>query len=150
MSSQRQPVPGVTVRLTSPALLGERVVTTASNGDYVTVGIPPGEYVIEFSKPGMSTVTRTATVDLSGTTRMDADLDVVAIEALTIRGDLPTPIATAQLGANYKAADFDKLPVGRTLAAIAVQTPGVASAFGPRGSEAIARAPRAMCSSRTT
>jgi hypothetical protein len=125
VSSQRQPVPGVTVRLTSPALQGERVVTTGSNGDYVALGLPPGEYVIQFSKPGMSTVTRTATVDLSGTTRMDANLDVVAIEALTIRGDLPTPIATAQLGANYKAADLDKLPVARTLAAIAVQTPGV-------------------------
>jgi hypothetical protein len=71
----------------------------------------------------MSTVTRTATVELSGTTRMDADLDVVAIEALTIRGDLPTPIATAQLGANYKAEDLDKLPVGRTLAAIARRRP---------------------------
>ena len=125
VSSQRQPVPGVTVTLTSPALQGERVVTTGSNGDYVAPGLPPGEYVVQYSKPGMSTVTRAATVDLSGTTRMDADLDVVAIEALTVRGDLPTPIATAQLGANYKAADLDRLPVGRTLAAIAVQAPGV-------------------------
>ena len=125
VSSQGHPVPGVTVRLTSPALQGERVVTTGPNGDYVAIGLPPGEYVIQFSKPGMSTVTRTATVELSGTTRMDVNLDVVAIEALTVRGDLPTPIATAQLGANYKAADLDKLPVGRTLAAIAVQTPGV-------------------------
>ena len=125
VSSQRQPVPGVTVTLTSPALQGERVVTTGSNGDYVAPGLPPGEYVIQFSKTGMSTVTHTATVDLSGTTRMDADLDVVAIEALTVRADLPTPIATAQLGANFKAADLDRLPVGRTLAAIAVQAPGV-------------------------
>ena len=96
VSSQRQPVPGVAVRLMSPALQGERVVTTGPNGDYVALGLPPGEYVIQFSKPGMSTLTRTATVDLSGTTRMDADMDVVAIEALTIRGDLPTPIATAR------------------------------------------------------
>ncbi len=126
VSSQRQPVPGVTVRLTSPALQGERVVTTGSNGDYVAFGLPPGEYVIQFSKPGMSTVRHTATVALSGTTRMDADVDVVAIEAFTIRGDLPSPIATAQLGANYKTEDLDKLPVGRTLAAIAALAPGVA------------------------
>lgn len=123
--SEDQPIPGVTVTLTSPALQGTRVVTTGANGGYIARGLPPGEYVMEFALQGMATVRRTLTVDLSGTTRMDANLEITVQEAVTVRGELPSPIATTQLGANYKAEDLDKLPVGRTLAAIAAQAPGL-------------------------
>lgn len=126
VKSQGQGIPGVTVTLTSPALQGERVVTTGTNGDYVARGLTPGVYSVEFSLQGMTTVQRTATVDLGGTSKVDADLEVVTTqETIAVTGQLPTPIATTQVGANYKSEDIDKLPVGRTLAAIAAQAPGL-------------------------
>jgi hypothetical protein len=126
VKSQGQGLPDVAVKFTSPALQGERVFTTGSNGDYVARGLPPGSYNVEFSLQGMATVRKTATVDLSGTTRLDADMEITtAQEAIRVTGELPTPIATTQLGANYKSEDIDKLPIGRTLAAIAAQAPGL-------------------------
>jgi hypothetical protein len=80
VKSQGQGLPDVAVKFTSPALQGERVFTTGSNGDYVARGLPPGSYNVEFSLQGMATVRKTATVDLSGTTRLDADMEITTAQ----------------------------------------------------------------------
>src|SRR4030095_6428280 len=42
LSSDKQPLPGVTVSVKSPALLGVRTAVTDTNGGYIFKGLPSG------------------------------------------------------------------------------------------------------------
>ncbi len=119
-------LPGVTVTGTSPSMLGERTAFTGSNGDYVLRGLPPGNYKVVFELEGMTTVERTATIEIGRTSRSDAKLDISAVEeTIVVRGENPTALETTSVGANYDAELIDSLPTPRTLFGIAQLAPGL-------------------------
>src|SRR5690606_21592902 len=49
-------MPGVTVTLTSPSLMGARTAVTDTNGQYRFTAVPPGTYAVLFELPGFATV----------------------------------------------------------------------------------------------
>ena len=51
-------LPGVTVTVTSANLLGERVLVTSENGDYIVPLLPPGDYTITFELARISVAAR--------------------------------------------------------------------------------------------
>ncbi|MCA1581850.1 MAG: TonB-dependent receptor [Acidobacteria bacterium] len=125
-TSQGDPLPGVTITLTSPALQGQRTAVTAVNGDYIARGLPPGDYKATFSMPGMTAVERDLPVTLAGTTKLDVAMELSKFsESVRVTGEAISPIATTQLGANYRNEEINKLPVGRNLNNIAANTPGI-------------------------
>ncbi|MEZ5319025.1 MAG: carboxypeptidase-like regulatory domain-containing protein, partial [Vicinamibacterales bacterium] len=78
-------LPGVTVEARSDVLPGPRVTVTGSNGDYRLAALPPGTYTITFTLSGMQSVTRTARVQLSVDTALDATLGVQGVtETVTV------------------------------------------------------------------
>src|SRR6266540_5719849 len=124
-SGQGDPLPGVTVTISSPALQGQRVVTTAVNGDYIARGLPPGDYKVSFTMTGMAAVERNIPVTLAGAAKLDVTMEVSKqTESIRVTGEA-APITSTQLGANYRAEEVNKLPVTRTLAGIAANTPGI-------------------------
>src|SRR5687768_5654496 len=50
------PLPGVTVTVSSPALQGTRLAVTDVNGNYNIGALPPGEYTVRFEMESMQTV----------------------------------------------------------------------------------------------
>jgi hypothetical protein len=70
------PLPGVTVTISSPALLGVRTTVSGPNGDYSFPGLPPGQYSVRFELQGLQTLTKRAELRLAETARADADLRV--------------------------------------------------------------------------
>jgi hypothetical protein len=122
------PVPGVLVTISSPALQGKRSVATGANGDFLFRQLPPGSYTISYTLSGMKTVQRTFDLRLSDTSRQDAALEVAtAAAAVTVSG---TSIAAedakvAVHGATFQGQDVQNLPVARNLAAIAANSPGL-------------------------
>src|SRR4029077_6967735 len=46
VTSGSEPLPGVTVTVTSPALQGTRSAVTSANGDYLFPSLPAGEYAV--------------------------------------------------------------------------------------------------------
>lgn len=119
-------LPGVTVSAKSPALLGERSVVTDASGAYILRGLPPGRYTLTFTLAGFANLEKRADVALGATASVDAAMKVAALEeAVTVEAVAPSVLATTQVGANYRAADIDKLATGRTLAAIAELAPGL-------------------------
>src|SRR5437870_9562292 len=68
------PLPGVTVTVKSPALMGERVAVTTTTGDYNIPGLPPGDYTISIGLEGMQSVTKKMTLALGLPSRLDAKL----------------------------------------------------------------------------
>jgi len=126
-SNDGQALPGVTVTVTSPALIGERMTTTGVNGDYIFRGLPPGQYTVMFTLEGMQSVERTATLPLGGTARSDATMEVAAAEeTIVVTGEAPSALETTTVGANFEAETIEVLPAPvRTPQAIADLSGGV-------------------------
>ena len=125
-SSDGAPLPGVTVTITSPSLIGERATVTGVNGDYVFKNVPPGNYTVSFGLEGMKTVERTASLPLGGTARSDASMEVTAAEeTIVVTGEAPSALETTTVGANFGKETIDNLPVNRTPLAIADLAPGL-------------------------
>src|SRR5579859_6783968 len=79
------PLPGVTVTVKSPALMGERTAVSQSSGDYILRGLNPGDYTITFNLEGMQTNTVHRNLALGLTTIVDAKMKVAAVtEAITV------------------------------------------------------------------
>src|SRR5438034_9954119 len=62
-------LPGVTVSVKSPALMGQRSTVTSAGGDCVLKGLPPGAYTITFTLEGMSAQTKKQNLALGLPTR---------------------------------------------------------------------------------
>ena len=119
-------LPGVTVSITSPALQGARTTVTNENGAYTFQAIPPGLYRVQFSLAGLQDVSKSAQVNLVGTTRLDTELKMAAVgEAITVTASQATVLETPQVESNYKQATINRLPMARTPTAAAQLSPGV-------------------------
>lgn len=114
------PLPGVTVTVSSPALMGERTDVTGGNGEYFIRGLTPGSYQVSFSLEGMQTIERQVPLQLGLTGRVDAGLQLVtAAETIVVVGDAPSALETTTVGANITKEQVDSLPVVRTPTGIA-------------------------------
>jgi outer membrane receptor for ferrienterochelin and colicin len=126
-SADGGPLPGVTVSVSSTALQGQRTTISAANGSYTIPLLPPGAYTVSFTMPGMRTVEKTLRISLGQPARADAVLDVVVTATVVaVAESISAPLVTTKIGTNTRVEEqVQKLPMGRTLAAIASYTPGV-------------------------
>ena len=119
-------LPGVTVSITSPALLGTRTTVTGASGDYNFASLPPGRYSVRFELEGMQTMTKPSELRLAETSRVDADLKVSAVaESITVTASSPSVLETPQVSTNLDAKLVEQLPVGRRIQDRVTLAPGV-------------------------
>jgi hypothetical protein len=120
------PLPGVLVVLTSPSLLGSRVVTTADDGQYLVPALPPGDYAIRFEMEGMEPLDWRATLPLAQMTRVDARMTPAAFEAdINVTAASPTLLETPQVSTNFTGEAMELLPTGRGITDAVMLAPGV-------------------------
>ena len=127
------PIAGVTIRLTSPALQGVRVLQTDDKGRFIARLLPPGPYQVQLTKEGLQTVTSSATLLLGATFEPRYTMvptggvvvEVVGANAAVGKTDVSS-------STNYKLDQVDKLPAGRSMESVALLTPGVTSGVGGR------------------
>src|SRR3954454_5543666 len=125
-TTDKAPLPGVTVTITSSNLQGSRTAVTGDNGGYSFPALPPGDYKVKFELSGMAPVTKTQQVKLSETARVDDDLKVSWItEAITVTASVPTVLETPQVASNMTLKEVERLPVARNQVATALLPPGV-------------------------
>ncbi|HVR39566.1 MAG TPA: TonB-dependent receptor, partial [Thermoanaerobaculia bacterium] len=135
------PLPGVTVTVSSPSLIGTRTTVTDSNGNFTIGAIPPGEYTIKFEMESMQTVTRTTRVGLATTARVDAELKLTAVaEAITVTASAPAVLETTEVQTNITSQLVSNLPMNRDLRGTVGLAPGVTST-GPGNAQVISGAP---------
>ena len=84
-------LPGVTVTISGPALMGTRVATTNDQGAYRIAAVPPGDYTVLFTLDGFAPLKRTEIrVDLGFTATLNVQMAVGAVEAnVTVTGASP-------------------------------------------------------------
>src|SRR6266849_7961625 len=129
------PLPGVTITVKSPALMGERVAVTTTTGDYNMPGLPPGDYTITIGLEGMQSVTKKMSLALGLPTRFDAKLKLAGVtEAITVTASSPTVLENTTVGANIRKETVEQLPLLRTPTDVAALSPGVTGDRGGRGS----------------
>ncbi len=122
-------LPGVTVLLTSSAMIGSRSLVTDATGKYRAVFLTPGTYEVTATFSGFRTQKSTVRVEIDGNQVVDLRMELEGVgETLVVTADQPTidPSST-EIGANIGEEVFTKLPVGRRVTAVMELAPGVST-----------------------
>ena len=111
------PLPGVTVALSSPVLLGGvHSQVTGENGIYRFANLPPGTYAIIFSLEGFQKIERLGLeVAVKGTVTEDIILKQATLEeSITVVGEAPIiDVTSSGTSTNYGKDLLEKMPSGR-------------------------------------
>ncbi|HPW17560.1 MAG TPA: TonB-dependent receptor [Candidatus Aminicenantes bacterium] len=140
LDDQGEPLPGVVVTITSPAMIqGTRAETTNDRGLYRFINLDPGVYALKAELPSFQTYEQedirvrlglTSTVDVKlAMVSLQADIQVVAVKPLI-------DIESNRLSSNFTTEMLAKLPSARNMDSILQMAPGTVvvgdsrSAFG--------------------
>jgi len=133
------PLPGVTVTVTSPALMGARSSITNEQGSFRTPLLPVGTYTLTAELQGFQTVRRdNIEVRLSATVTLNFQLNQAAIEEeVIVTAAAPLVDVKASSVTKYFTSDLiQKLPINRNLGTIVTLAPGVVSSNQIKGGTA--------------
>ena len=92
LDEDNAPLPGVTITLSSPQLMGDRIVVTGADGSFRFPALPPGDYVVTAELPGFTTVRR-ENIRVSTTVRLTIDFTMKLAtieEEITVIAESPT------------------------------------------------------------
>jgi hypothetical protein len=134
---QNQPLPGVSVVITSPALITPKLSTvTSAQGFFRFTYLPPGRYKAEVTLPGFSPyVQEEIVVRVGDTTEIRVILSQAKIEE-TIRVVAAAPavsLANTKSSIAVSREDLAHLPVARDLSSILMLAPGVTKSSSALG-----------------
>ena len=122
-------LPGVTVDVTSPAMIGgARTAVTDDRGRYSVVSLPPGTYTVTFTLTGFSVVKREGvTLSAGFTAPVNAELKVGSLqETVTVTGASPTvDVRNVRTQAVVQRETLDALPSAQNVTSFAAMTLGV-------------------------
>ena len=130
-------LPGVTVQVTSPALIeGVRSTVTGGAGLYEIEALRPGIYTVTFTLPGFSTFVREGIELPSGfTANVDGQMSVGAIEeTVTVSGASPLiDVQNVVQQQTLSRDQLDVLPTGKTYWGYAALTVGMSTEIAGGG-----------------
>lgn len=125
----KQPLPGVSVTIKSPALiLPQMEMITSGHGHFRFPALSPGVYTATFKLEGFKTlVLEGIRVNVGITTTLDASLALSPLEeTITVTGQTPTiDRQRTTLAANLSSEFLQSIPAARTLATFFNMVPGV-------------------------
>ena len=123
-------LPGVTVTLSSPALLEPRVAVTSETGTYEFPGLPIGIYAVRFELSGFSRLVREGLQLAAGfNAQVNGELTVGGLEEnVVVTGVNPiVDIRSTTQGTRFNVEELQAIPSARDVFQVLTQTPGIAS-----------------------
>jgi len=121
-------LPGVTVTLTGPALMGAPTATTNERGMYRFPAVPTGTYALTFELSGFAKLVRTGIeVPIRQTITVDGQLKVATVqETVTVKGESPVvDVENAKIGARLDNQTLQSVPTSRSIFGAATVLPGM-------------------------
>jgi hypothetical protein len=121
-------LPGVTVTVSSPALIQPQMQVTGAAGDYRFLALPPGVYDLTFQLAGFQTVKREGIrVVINQTLTVDQQMQVATLqESVTVTGESPiVDTSTTTLATNFTKELLTEIPNARDIWAAMAQAPGL-------------------------
>ncbi|MEN6561407.1 MAG: TonB-dependent receptor [Acidobacteriota bacterium] len=136
---QGDPMPGVSVTLSSPSLMGLRTFITDARGEYRFPALPPGEYKVQFELQGFNPIVRES-IRLTTTTTLTVDVQMKAAavaEEVTVVAKVPTVDVKSTETASVTLSDeiLRNVPNNQFTAEIVNMAPGVTNNVAYGGSE---------------
>src|SRR5262245_41140597 len=122
-------MPGVTLTLSSPALLEPRVALTSVTGTYEFSGLAIGIYSVKFELSGFGTQVHEALQLQSGfRAQVHIELQVASVEeGFRVTGASPIDdIRSATQGTRFNVEELQAIPSARDVFQVLTQTPGIA------------------------
>jgi Carboxypeptidase regulatory-like domain len=124
-------VPGVTVEVTSPALIEKvRSTTTDSNGRYQISALPVGTYSVTFTLTGFASVRReNVQVSSDFTAEVRAEMSVGDLkEVVSVVAEAPVvDVQNARVQQVFQGTDIANLPTQRDLPSLLILVPSLTS-----------------------
>jgi hypothetical protein len=108
-------LPGVTVTIASPSMMGTRDTVTNETGAFRFVSLTPGVYSVNFELPGFATVKRTdVRVGAGFTATLNIQMSIAGLEeAVTVTGASPVVDTTAtKVSTSWSSEALAALPSG--------------------------------------
>jgi len=120
-------LPGVTVTLSSDALMGPRAAITGDDGTYLVAALPPGEYEVTFERAGFRPGSTRVRVTLGVTATVDAVLRVAGVnESVTVRPEAAViDRHSSAVSETFTREQLAALPGSRSLFAVISFTPSL-------------------------
>ncbi len=124
------PLPGVTVELSSPVLMGGvNAQVTTGKGSYRFINLPPGAYRLVFKLEGFQTIIR-ENIRISVDSTMTEDIIMIQStieETVTVTAEAPIiDVTKSGISTNFGKELLEQLPTGRfTFFDIIKQAPGI-------------------------
>lgn len=144
LDEESAPLPGVTVTISSPNLMGTRTAITGAGGSFRFPALPPGNYTVTAELPGFTTV-RCENVRVSTTVRLTIDFTMMLAtleEEVTVIAESPTVDIKSSATASVTLGDdlLRNIPFSNFATDIVDLAPGVTSdvAYGASESTGIA------------
>jgi hypothetical protein len=132
-------LPGVTVTLTSPALLVPQLVAVSDiRGEYRVVDLPPGTFKLSYELPGFGTLVRESVVVTAGfNARLDISMTVATQnETITVIGQGPiVDVTSTRGGATVGSELLELLPSAHNYQDTLLLVPGAAFNGPPMNGE---------------
>ncbi len=124
-------LPGCTVTLTGPALIGQRSYITSDTGSFRFPALSPGrDYQVRVEMPGFKTVIRPGLiVSVGKVTDIEVVMEVTTLEEeVTVTAESPVvDVETSKVSVNYGAEFLATIPMNRDLYGIQNSIPGAVS-----------------------
>ena len=124
-------LPGVTVTLTGPAVMGSQTAVTNERGVFRFPAIPSGTYKVTFQLQGFATLVRDGVVvPVRQTVTLDAALKVATLqESVTVSGQSPVvDLENAKVGARLDQQTLQMVPTSRSIFGSTTVLPGMVMA----------------------
>ena len=121
-------LPGVSVSIRSPQMIGVREAVTDQLGTYRFTAVPPGTYSVSFSLASFSNVVVEAVVvTANATMTVNAPMQLSNVaETVTVISNTPTiDLQSTQVGVNWSEQQMEDLPYGRGIRGLARLVPGL-------------------------
>src|SRR5213083_1690816 len=121
-------LPGVTVALSGPAVMGAPTAVTGASGLYRFPAVNTGTYTLKFELGGFAPLTRQGiVVPVRQTVTVDAQMKLASLqETITISGASPTvDVENTKVGARLSQEILTAVPTSRTIFGSTTVLPGM-------------------------
>ena len=143
--STKAVLPGVTVTLSGPAVMGAPVTVTDQSGLFRFSSLSPGDYTLTFELSGFATSTREGIhVSLGFTATVNIEMSPASVaETITVSGASPVvDLQSTNVTTHFDTEKLAALPGSRDFWAVVAQAPAVAmSRLDVGGSGALTQQP---------